>query len=207
MMPKGLLRVPGSGCTIVHHLSRNLGAVGIERTVLVGRHPAYSHLGWPMVKDAQPGRGPMGGLLGLARYAMKLGITQVLAIACDMPNLPACLLRRLIQEYREADALVPKRERLEPLCARYRVAAVVPLLERLLGSGCYRMTSLLDALGPGCVRLPLDQREAAGLADWDRPSDLPTSLRNLLPVSPSGVLGDGLQAVVENSMPTIRDHG
>lgn len=192
-VPKGLLRVPETGCTIVHRLSSDLRALGIERIVLVGRHPAYLHLGWTIIRDAQPGRGPMGGLLGLVRHAMKLGILQVLAIACDMPNLSACLLRRLIREHREADALVPERERLEPLCARYRVAAVAPLLEHLLASGCYRMTSLLDALGTGCVHLALDQHEAAGLNDWDSPSDLPGDLRSQLRLRSRGNLLDVAQ--------------
>jgi len=171
--PKGLLEPPGTGHCVVEHLVSLLVSCHLGDIVLVGRHQAYHDLNLPFVDDAPIGSGPMAGLLGLVDYAAPLGYEFVLAIACDMPGISRTLLQRLQREKRQANALVPRREHWEPLCARYRVSAVQPLLRHLLGEGQSRMMSLLDTIGTGRVELELDASEAKALVDWDSPGDLP----------------------------------
>jgi molybdopterin-guanine dinucleotide biosynthesis protein A len=158
---------------LVTRLVQQLGEAQCHHVVLVGDNAAYSDLGMPCVADAVVGRGPIAGLLGLAYYAKQRDAAFVLALACDMPNVRAGLLRRLMVEHLDMDALVPQREMWEPLCARYRVAAIIPRLEELLQANRARMMDLLDALGPTCMPLPLNPCDNEELTDWDSPLDLP----------------------------------
>jgi len=171
--PKGLLHPPGSAQNLVQRLVGNLVAAELPDIVLVGNNEAYDRLRMPVVPDPLLGRGPIAGLLGLAEYAANSQFEFVVAVACDMPGVDELLLRRLRGEFPMADALVPKREHWEPLCARYRVRAILPSLRRLVEQGQGRMTSLLELLGAACVRLPIDASKAGVLEDWDTPSDLP----------------------------------
>jgi molybdopterin-guanine dinucleotide biosynthesis protein A len=121
----------------------------------------------------------MAGLLGLVEYAARFEYEFVLAVACDMPYLNEELLRQLHCKFPAAGALVPKREFLEPLCARYCVSTTLPHLQNLVSQGQYRMMSLLEKFGAGCVHLPVDFSNAETLKDWDAPSDLPAGVRVL----------------------------
>jgi FdhD protein/molybdopterin-guanine dinucleotide biosynthesis protein A len=177
--PKGLLHPPGSAQNLVERLVGNLVAAELPNIVLVGDNEAYYRLGIPVVPDPLLGRGPIAGLLGLAEYAANSQFEFVLVVACDMPGVDSALLRRLRGEFPMADALVPKREHWEPLCARYRVRAILPCLQRLVQQGQGRMTSLLELLGEACVRLPIDASKAGLLEDWDAPSDLPEGVSYL----------------------------
>ncbi len=177
--PKGLLHPPASAQNLVECLVGNLVAAELPDIVLVGNNEAYYGLGIPIVRDPLLGRGPIAGLLGLAEYAANLQFEFVVAVACDMPGVDEALLRRLRREYSKADALVPKREHWEPLCARYRVRAILPSLHCLVEQGQGRLTSLLELLGAACVRLPIDASKAGVLEDWDAPSDLPDGVSYL----------------------------
>jgi len=177
--PKGLLHPPASAQNLVECLVGNLVAAELPDIVLVGNNEAYDGLGIRVVPDPLPGRGPIAGLLGLAEYAANLQFEFVVAVACDMPGIDEALLRRLRSEFPMADALVPKREHWEPLCARYRVRAILPCLQRLMQQGQGRMTSLLELLGPTCVQLPINASNAGVLEDWDAPGDLPDGVSYL----------------------------
>ncbi len=67
------------------------------------------------------GAGPVAGILGAAElYPGR----DLLVLACDLPRVPAELLRRLARPMAE-DACVPRwRRGLEPLCALYRPPAL-----------------------------------------------------------------------------------
>lgn len=184
--PKGLLQLPGSAHSLVERLANSLVTVGLANIVLVGNNDAYQRLAWPIVTDSPLGHGPMAGLLGLVEHAAKLDFEFVLAIACDMPRVDAPLLRRLRSECPSADALVPKREYWEPLCARYRACVVLPWLRSLLAAGHYHMTALLAALGTHCIELPIDPMQADALGDWDAPGDLPEDICYLGKPYPQG---------------------
>lgn len=163
----------------MERLVGQLVAAGLPDIVLVGNHGAYDRLGIPVVPDPMPGRGPMAGLLGLAERADISHFEFVVALACDMPGVDEELLRRLRSEFPTADALVPMREHWEPLCARYRVSAILPCMQCLLKQGQGRMMDLLELLGTACVRLPIDASNVGALEDWDAPSDLPEGVSYL----------------------------
>jgi molybdopterin-guanine dinucleotide biosynthesis protein A len=91
--------------------------------------------GLPSLRDA-PGPGPAAGILGAA---LAWPGDSLLVLACDLPRVPAALLRELARRLPfaegsetgaagDADWAVPRWERgLEPLCALYRPAALAAL--------------------------------------------------------------------------------
>ncbi|NOU33616.1 MAG: NTP transferase domain-containing protein, partial [Polyangiaceae bacterium] len=159
---------------LVLRAARLLESLGCS-VVLVGEHDAYRELGLPMLADAAKERaGPLGGLVALLGAALPgagAGDAPVLALACDMPHVSADLLRRLLDEAPGAAALAPRREgRWEPLCARYRPSAALPLAQRRLAERALALQGFLDALA--ATELPISPAEADELRDWDRPEDI-----------------------------------
>ena len=86
---------------------------------LVGPVDRYMHLGFPVIADRVPGRGPLGGVYtALAASAADWN----LIVACDMPRLTIGFLVALIEvaEASEADCVVPQDQfGMHPLCAAY----------------------------------------------------------------------------------------
>ncbi len=102
-------------------LERAIGRLaGVTSEVLVADRGRSLAPGARSVDDG-PGAGPAAGILGAA--AERPG-RDLLVLACDLPAVPASLLRRLAAPIDE-DAHVPRwRRGLEPLCALYRPAAL-----------------------------------------------------------------------------------
>ncbi len=119
------------------------------------------------VADAMPDAGPLAGLVAGLEAA---SASWVLAAACDLPFLSAEALRLLLDApSSETDAVVAQDAggRLQPLCAVYRCAAVLPVARRHLGAGRLALRDLLRTLKVCPVRLP-----DAALRNVNRPSDL-----------------------------------
>jgi molybdopterin-guanine dinucleotide biosynthesis protein A len=163
--PKGLMHAP-SGPTIVDRWRALLDSLSVP-AVLVGAHPAYAHLGIPMVADDPVGIGPLGGLVALLRRA---GSGRALALAGDMPFVSRALVARLLSGG-DAPVLAFRRgERWEPLCARYDAPRVLPIAVARAASGLHSLQGLLDEAG--AVGVPLSEAEQDELSDWDSPGDL-----------------------------------
>ncbi len=98
---------------LLHAVSRSV--------VLLGPVERLGRLDVPVVRDKQPGLGPLGGI------ATALGATRTeynLFLGCDLPFITAQFLRFLCDKAlaSEADATVPEslRRQLHPTCAIYR---------------------------------------------------------------------------------------
>jgi molybdopterin-guanine dinucleotide biosynthesis protein A len=87
-------------------LERAIAAVGriAGDTFVVGDREPYRQFGVPVVADAFPGAGPLGGIATALRYAKH---EHVLVVACDMPFLSVPLLQAMVGQPRAYDALVP----------------------------------------------------------------------------------------------------
>lgn len=167
--PKGLLPHPSSGKPLALHLAAVLRAAGIEEVALVGEHAAYAGLGLPMIADAPGVEGPLGGLIGL----LEKGSGPALALACDLPHVPAQMLTRLASEHPQAHALMPRPEPdapYEPLIARWS-PEILPVARDLAGRGVRSLQALARQVNAQVFELRGD-RERAALRDWDRPEDL-----------------------------------
>jgi molybdopterin-guanine dinucleotide biosynthesis protein A len=138
-----------------------------SQVVLVGAHAAYVGVGVRMLADDPVGVGPLGGLKSLLVDA---GDRDAIALACDLPYVTAALLARLAEDAADYGAVAPQVDGLwQPLCARYRPSACLPILVELLKSRKYGLHRIFDALGDRALPLPLNREESLELRDWDTP--------------------------------------
>lgn len=153
--PKALATIGG---TMLIERVRLAAQNAAGRVIVNANDPApFSHLSLPIVADRVPGAGPLSGVDAVLRWAADHDLPGALCIACDLPFVPAGLLRELaaIGAAGEFDVvaaigpdLVP-----QPLCAYYSVRCI-PEVERRLARCELAMRALLDSLR---VRtLPLD---------------------------------------------------
>jgi molybdenum cofactor guanylyltransferase len=147
----------------------------------------YPGLGIPVIEDAIPGAGPLGGLYSALLDARH---DRVLILACDLPFVTPELLQRLVDESAgrdDIDAVVPRSSRgLEPLCALYR-RRCADAARRRIERGALRVVELLtdlrireigpDALGAydtgslfENVNTPHDHARARGLVEVNEKS-------------------------------------
>jgi molybdenum cofactor guanylyltransferase len=93
---KGLLPLGGRPL-VAHVLDRLRPQVGGLAINANGDPARFAGFGLPVVADATPGLGPLGGLLAALDWAAGQGAAQVATVAADTPFLPADLVARLAQ--------------------------------------------------------------------------------------------------------------
>lgn len=166
---KALLRVQG-GATLLDLAVTALRAAGVNEIAIsvsttqrgeALRAAVPAVAGLPIVVDATPNRGPLGGLhAALCAYPDR----AVLLVACDMPRLDPAALRLLIAESPDADVVLPCVDgRDQPLHARYG-AACRAAAARLLAQGQLAMRDLLAAPELCVTRLDDAALARAGIA-------------------------------------------
>jgi molybdopterin-guanine dinucleotide biosynthesis protein A len=102
--------------------------------------PSDAFPGVPVVADAYPGAGPLGGLASALAASRS---PHVLVVACDMPFLNAGLLRHMASCPLYYDVLVPVLDRPHPLHAIY-AQSCLPLIERRLRAGSFKVTGWFE---------------------------------------------------------------
>jgi len=121
-----------------------------EVVVTVGRDPGQPLPEIPpevdVTSDEMPGEGPLAAIAaGLRHLQDKHGFTArdaAMAVGCDQPLLTAETVRWLSEQLGDADILMPQaNDKLQPLTAIYRIAALQPALE-LLAAGSRRPREL-----------------------------------------------------------------
>jgi molybdopterin-guanine dinucleotide biosynthesis protein A len=132
--------------------------------LVANRAELFADLGLRVRPDAVPGAGALGGVHAALRWAAEEGRPGALCVACDLPFLPAGLLRGLVDRAADgvADAVVPEstgRRGVEPLCAFYSVRAL-PAVVAMLAAGERRAAELVTRLR--AVRVPLDEVRGFG---------------------------------------------
>ncbi|MCU0676685.1 MAG: molybdenum cofactor guanylyltransferase [Myxococcota bacterium] len=131
--------------------------------VLVGDATPYDTLVPEVTRLADaPIPGPLGGLRALVELA-----PRVIVLAVDMPYVDADTLRALVDHPSDADVLLAKRERWEPLLSRWQSAPTREALDRLAGRGERSLRALVAA-----SRAHVFELDPWRLDDWDRPEDV-----------------------------------
>lgn len=145
--------LPLKGSPLVEHIAAQARAAAGNVT-LIGNPTHYTNLGYPVVPDIVSGCGPIAGIY------TALSVTQAnwnLILACDMPEVTAKFLARLLAhaEAGRADAVLPAGPHglPEPLCAAYRRHCVEPI-GRALSNGVRKVTDGLAALEIDLWRVP-----------------------------------------------------
>lgn len=156
--------LPYRGTTLLEHVAR-LVAQAAGSVALIG-DPRYGALSYPVYPDRLPGCGPLGGIytaLSISPAAWNL------VVACDMPNLSAGLLRRLLETAagQAANCLMAAGPagRPEPLCAVYH-RRCLPVLASALRDKRFKMKELVAELGAGTLSV-----DPAALANVNTPGE------------------------------------
>jgi molybdopterin-guanine dinucleotide biosynthesis protein A len=129
-MGRDKTRIEIDGETLAARAARHLHSACAEVAVADAGRSVVP--GLPSLPDG-PGAGPAAGLLGAAAaYPSR----PLLALACDLPDIPPSLLARLAEEAASSTAvldwIVPRWSgRIEPLCAVYFPAALQALDARV----------------------------------------------------------------------------
>ena len=120
----------------------------------VARYEVDCPESWKIVPDRIYGPdgdfiGPIGGLLSLLKEAAEDGLDGLFTVPCDMPlfRKEVAALMMAGAEDKQADAYLWRTRdgRLHPVCGYYSVAAI-PVIERQIAKGNYRLRSLSDLL-------------------------------------------------------------
>ncbi len=139
-----------AGEPLVARAAAKLAAL-VEPVVIADRGRRYLE-GFRSVTDG-PGAGPLAGLLGAAAT---LPGRSLLALACDLPLLPAALLAALAEETAFDWVLARTGRGTEPLCALYSPAALTRL-ERRAAAGVYSLHDLDTERGLSVLWLGPDE--------------------------------------------------
>jgi molybdopterin-guanine dinucleotide biosynthesis protein A len=127
------------------------------------------------IPDLYPGEGPLGGILTALHHSLlhspyQTGADWNLIVACDMPEVSAGFLRKLLAaaEASGADALLPEGPsgKVEPLCAVYHRRALAPM-ERHFARGVRKVTAALE----GVPTIRLSVPELAPFQNVNTPED------------------------------------
>jgi len=128
--PKALLEVGGK--RIIERVVAAVGAVLDDLLVVTNTPERYAFLGLPMVPDAFPEGGALGGIYTGVRAAAG---DAAFTVACDMPFLHPAIVRLIVERSGEADVVIPRTgTQLETLHALYGKACLRPM-ERCLRAG------------------------------------------------------------------------
>jgi len=152
--PKALLELGGRRI-----IERVLDAVApvVDDVLIVTNTPAlYAFLGVPMIPDAYPGHGSLGGIFsGLVAASGEAAFT----VACDMPFLHGPVAQLVLERAGQADVVVPRvGEQLETMHALY-AKACLPHIEARLKAGRLKIVELFEDVS--VVEIP--EREVARL--------------------------------------------
>lgn len=132
--PKALAEVAGR--SILERGLETLDAVAGPAVIVANDPGPYAGAGREIRPDVRPGTGVLGGILTAVEWAEELGLDAAAVLACDMPFVPARLLRRLARDAGADRVSLPESEGprgMEPLCAVYGIecaGAITRALDR-----------------------------------------------------------------------------
>jgi len=168
--PKALL--PVDGRPLVSFVAGRLAELFAEVFAVGGGDEIAGATGLRMVRDREPGMGP---LMGIASALEAARFDLVFVAACDMPEIDAGLVGRLHRAAAEPgpdgepwDCVVPRigDGRFEPLFAFYRKSAL-PAIEETLGRGVRSVRSVFPRLHTRFVDAPMPE----GIVNLNTPED------------------------------------
>lgn len=157
--------IPVDGVAMARRVADALVEARCSPVVAIGGDSVeLSRLGLEHVDDEFPGEGPLGGIL----TALSVG-SPAAVVACDLPNLRAATVEKLIAALGDHDAAIAHTDRAEPLCAVWsdRAASV---LRAQFQSGERAVHRALDGLDIAWVTVsPADLRNVNTPGDLGSP--------------------------------------
>jgi molybdopterin-guanine dinucleotide biosynthesis protein A len=157
------------GVAMARRVADALVAAGCFPVVAIGGDvDGLAALGLRVVADRWPGEGPVGGVrTALGAFPDAAG---VVVVACDTPWLDGVAVASLVRAVCDDPAVmvaVAHTDRVEPLCAAWRPAAL-PVVAEAMNAGERRLHAVVAALPAATVAL-----EPSVLRNVNAPTDVP----------------------------------
>lgn len=108
--------------------------------ILVANNPGYEGFNAKLVADVYPNKGPLGGIYSGMKQSKA---EQFLVLPCDMPELKASVIARLLKSHKTEVSIAKQGGRLHPLVGIYN-KVILDRLESCLESDNLAVMSLLD---------------------------------------------------------------
>jgi molybdenum cofactor guanylyltransferase len=173
---KALLDIGGT--PLIHILFNRILTLTNNIVISSNDIESYRFLNIPVIPDHYLGHGPLAGLHAAMLWD---ACSLYIVLACDLPNLHAALLRRLISFTQGFDAAIPRtRDGLaHPLCAIYR-RTCLPAVEKALLRGSNKVVETFfdKSLAIRWVDPDEGQFEDIDLANINTPEDLQRLRKN-----------------------------
>lgn len=162
---KGLIEYRGR--KLIEHVIDRIAPQVEDIVISANRNlDAYSGLGFRVVADDRPDL--LGPLAGLAAAMQQTSLPWVLSVACDLPNLPLNLVRRLRAALGENHvAIAATSDGRQNVVALYR-RDVATALQNYLGGGGRKVADWQSSLASTTVRFD----DTAAFANINSPADL-----------------------------------
>lgn len=124
--------VPFRGKPLISHVLEKVSQLSLPIMLIANNRKLYETFGLPIFGDLQVGKGSLGGLYTALHYS---STSHIICVACDMPCLNPALLRYLIDQRQDFDAVVPQiGEHPQALHAVYRKTCL-PLVAKQVEQG------------------------------------------------------------------------
>ena len=130
---KALLRLAGR--TLLERAVDLVRSAGGEPLIVAPDRPGYEVGSARRVDETVDGEEGSGPLPALRHGLMLCGASGLVALACDLPLVPAALLSRLARGLEGHDAVVPRSGGVLQVLAAAYAPACLPAIERCLLSG------------------------------------------------------------------------
>lgn len=158
--PKALLELGGK--RIIERVVETLAGVLDDLLVVTNTPERYAFLGLPMVPDAFPEGGALGGIYTGLRAA---GGDAAFTVACDMPFLHPAIVRMVVARAGDGDVVIPRTgDQLETMHAVYGKGCLRPMEARLRAGQLKIVGFFSDVRVVELDATPMAQHRAPALA-------------------------------------------
>jgi molybdopterin-guanine dinucleotide biosynthesis protein A len=93
-----------NGKPLLQHVIERVSELNLPIMLIANETEKYRGFGLPVVSDVMANAGSLGGVYTAVQHG---GVDRTLCVACDMPFLNPALLRYLLDQSSDADAVVP----------------------------------------------------------------------------------------------------
>lgn len=162
--------IPVRGRPMIAWVAEMLQSFLARVVIVADQGSRYGFTGVPMIADVVKRSGPLGGIHAALLHAAP---SPVLVMPCDMPFVPAELVKELIgRESPYPVRILWDGTRRYPLCGLYQ-QSVLPAIVSKLEQRQLRMSDLLGEVGAELINPLQDPRfHAKMLANVNSPDDL-----------------------------------
>jgi molybdopterin-guanine dinucleotide biosynthesis protein A len=144
--------LPVNGRPLIETIIAQIRPCFDQIMISAGDKRKFAFLDLPVVEDEAPGQGPLLAILSSLRASPHAGN---FILACDIPVVHIPFLQTILAKAATCEIVVPRYRdgKTEPLFAFYN-RSIIPAIERQLGTGDRRISSLFKTCRTGFV--PMD---------------------------------------------------